>query len=282
MLKRLTFSILLILVIIIAVVISSHHSKMTARLEPLKSYVAMGDSIAAGVGLDTYSDSSACDRTNQSYPDLVAKSLNLKLDSLACSGATIRAGIIGSQDVNDLNVAPQLNALFKRPKPYLVTLTIGANDVNWTSFIQKCYVGTCGTQQDTANVDSLLNQLSNNLQNTLSKIKSHYVGDPPRVIVTGYHQVLPTGGLTCSDTTGISQTEMTWARQQQSKLNSTINSVVNEFSYAKFASINFSGHELCTSDSWVQGISDSNPYHPTDAGQESFAKSVISTIRLFK
>ena len=106
----------------------NNHKVDTPRVATQGTYVALGDSVAAGVGLQYDSDSSACDRTNQAYPDVVAKRLNYKLSNVACSGATLPQGITGKQDVNELLVSPQLQQLFSMPKPKLITITIGAND----------------------------------------------------------------------------------------------------------------------------------------------------------
>jgi lysophospholipase L1-like esterase len=280
--KVLAGSIVIILLVLIVLVGFDHHTKSKTPVIPLRHYVAMGDSVSAGIGLETYSDSSACDRTNQAYPNLVSSSLHLKLDNLSCSGATLQSGILGRQNVNDLLVAPQLGQLFRQPHPYLITLTIGANDVQWTTYITKCYTGTCGTAEDTSIINGLLNGVSINLKSTLSQIKSHYKKAAPDVIVTGYHQVFPTTSATCSDLIGVNPTEISWVRQQQAKLNSTLSNVVSQYSFVKFAPVNFDGHELCSNNSWVQGLSDNNPYHPTDAGQKAFAKSVITSIKLYK
>jgi len=275
----------LVLCLIAACVLvaANHHSnKPKPATTPHQTYIALGDSVAAGLGLENYSDSSACDRTNQAYPDQVATALHLRLKNLACSGATLSAGILGPQNVNQLLVAAQLQQLFALPRPDLITLTIGANDIEWTTFIAKCYSGQCATASDTAAINSLLATVSLHLQGALSQIQSHYKSDVPHVIVTGYHQVFPTGTATCSDLTGIDSNELAWGRQQQTNLNTTISTVVSKFSFAKFAAIGFSGHELCTADSWVQGIDDTAPYHPTEAGQAVYAKQILATNALFK
>jgi lysophospholipase L1-like esterase len=281
--KRYTFGTVLVFALIaIGLVAANQHSKPQAPNEPHNSYVALGDSVAAGVGLEDYSDSSACDRTNESYPNLVAAKLNLKLKNFACSGATLPAGILGEQDVNQLMVAPQLDQLFSQPRPYLITITIGANDTQWTTFIAKCYAGECGSAEDSAAVNELLATVSVNLQNTLSQIQSHYKTAVPHVVVTGYHHVFPAGPTTCSDLSDINASELAWGRQQQTNLNNSTAHVVAEFSFAKFAAIDFSGHELCTTDAWVQGIGGNAPYHPTDEGQAAYARQIVSTVQSFK
>ena len=58
-----------------------------------KTYVALGDSVAAGVGLETASDTTACYRYKEGYPQVLADSLTLRLTNLSCSGASIDAGL---------------------------------------------------------------------------------------------------------------------------------------------------------------------------------------------
>jgi lysophospholipase L1-like esterase len=240
------------------------------------SYVALGDSVAAGVGLKTDSDVSACNRTDESYPHQAASALNYKLTNLACSGATIPAGINGPQDVNGLMAKPQLDQLFAQStRPKLISLTVGANDANWTTVFAKCYTGICGSAEDTAGVKQRLALVSTNLQKALTQIQQHYGTNPPRVVVTGYHQVFPASVATnCADLAGVDANELVWGRQQQAAINDVIQSSVKTYAFARYAPVDFSGHELCTSDPWVQGLTDKQPYHPTEAGQTAFAQQI--------
>jgi lysophospholipase L1-like esterase len=282
--KKILIIILLIIVLLGVIGLARHsHSNNQVAAVHNQNYVALGDSVSAGVGLETYSDSSACDRTNQSYPNLVSSTLGFNLTNLSCSGATIPSGILGQQDVNNLNLTPQLNQLFTEPKPTLISLTIGANDIGWTNFISKCYAGVCGSDADTAAVNSTLAVMSGNLKTTLNDIQNNYKTNIPDVIVTSYYQVFPATFVNnCTDMTGINATELGWLRSQQQSLNSAIQNTVAGYSFIKFANINFTGHELCTSDSWVQGLNDGAPFHPTDDGQKEFANQIISTYRTFK
>lgn len=274
----------LVLVAIVLLRDSGNSSTVTST-KPTKLYVAMGDSVAAGVGLKDDSDASACNRTNQAYPNQVAATLHYTVKNLACSGATLSAGILGKQDVNNLLVTSQLQQLFLRPKPDLVTLTIGANDAHWTSLLTKCYTAVCGTTADQAAVVADLATVSSNIRSALTQIQAHYGSTPPRVIVTGYHQVFPSANVNvsnCSDVTGIDAAELAWGRQLQSSIDETIKQATSSFSFVSFAAIQFAGHELCTPDSWVQGLADKQPYHPTQAGQAAFARSIIQMVKAFK
>jgi hypothetical protein len=106
---------------------------------------------------------------------------------------------------------------------------------------------------------------------------NHYQTPLPHVIV-----VFPLSSINCSDLSGINVSELGWGRQQQVDLNNALEQIVSHFSYARFATIDFAGHELCTSDPWVQGLNDSAPYHPTDAGQVEFANQVIAANETYK
>ncbi|MEO8105273.1 MAG: SGNH/GDSL hydrolase family protein [Candidatus Saccharibacteria bacterium] len=242
---------------------------------PVRTYVAMGDSVAAGLGLATYSDESACNRTNQAYPNFVARAHNLRLISLACSGATMAKGVLGPQDVNDLSVKPQIEQLFALPKPALITITVGANDIEWLNLLARCVSGNCGTEADTTMVNDRLNQLSNDVHSMLSQIGDHYGSATPQVVLGGYYQILPPDlASNCNEMTGFSHTELLWEQSQLANLNITLATATANFSFAKFTPVSFDGHELCTATPWIQNLSSPAPYHPTAVGQSTYAEAI--------
>ena len=254
-------------VVILALIITTS----TLLLHSKKSYVALGDSIAAGQGLPTDSDSSACYRTNESYPNLVAVRLNFQLDNQACSGASINDGILGSQLVNGATLPAQISQL-QSIKPYVVTITIGANDVDWLWFIMQCYVSSCGTAQDNQLVADKLKVLQSNLQKLLTTLHQN---SNAQVFVTGYYNTYPSTVNACSGKTVLNNTKLAWLQTKTQELNQTIrNEVVKQAGYY-FVPVDFSGHELCTSDPWVQDLNDKAPFHPTIAGQSAIADSII-------
>ena len=248
---------------------------------PKKTYVALGDSVSAGVGLTGNSDSSACGRTDESYPYLTAISMNLNLVNLSCSGATIKSGVDGGQNINNLLLDSQIDQLFKMTRPDFITLTIGANDINWSDYLTKCYTGRCGSFEDTANIDASLVILKNNLGNVLTKIQTKYASNTPHFVLTSYYKVFPADTtFACADMIGIEDSEANWIKLQQTKLDSTIQDVTSSYNFAKFVLTNFNGHELCTSKSWVQGINDKSPYHPSAEGQKEISKNIINTFKI--
>lgn len=255
----------------------------TSSQAPQQTYVALGDSVAAGVGLMKDSDSSACDRTDQSYPHQLAELKKYKLTNLACSGATLTAGISGPQDVNKLSVKAQLEQLYAQPKPNTITLTIGANDANWVKFITSCYAANCATPAQSAAFSAQLPAINAAYQQALKSIEAHYStagAKPPRVLVTDYYHLYPAAAAKCQDTAGVDANEQQWVRQQITLLNDSINRNTQPFkSFATFVSIDFTGHEACSTIPYVQGINDKEPFHPTAEGQTAIAQQLSKAIK---
>ncbi len=244
-------------------------------------YVALGDSISAGAGLESSSDSSACDRHNESYPSLVAESLNMKLTSYACSGATANNGIMGAQLVNSLSVKPQLDQLFAGPKPTLITLTIGANDIGWTDILARCVAVYCGSDSDTIQVNTNLKNVTASVKTALQSIVMNYSLATPTVMVTSYYHVFASSN-DCTAIPGITATEQAWWNAQSDKLDQALADASSSYRFSNFTPINFSGHELCSSTSWIQGLQQRAPFHPNDEGQKTIADTIVRTYEVLQ
>jgi lysophospholipase L1-like esterase len=109
-----------------------------------KTYVALGDSYAAGFGLPkpatpTRTQYPGCAQTSLDYPHRLAALLKLRLTDASCSGATT-ADFYAPQKVPGLPPA-QLDVV-KALQPDLVTVTIGGNDLGFTSIATTCLAAT--------------------------------------------------------------------------------------------------------------------------------------------
>ena len=274
--KRLQAGIVGLLVLLIlgifGLIRSNNPTKSKSSTTKL-TYVAMGDSVAAGIGLDTAADSSACYRTKESYPYLLSTQRNYNIIDLSCSGASTKNGILGTQVVNSATLSSQMDRLFNLTRPDLITMTIGANDLDWISYLLKCYTANCGSVDDTVSVDSKIQLFAVNFKEILSTIQKHYNATPPTLIITGYYQVFPASNQ-CQEMAGITSSELVWTRLQIDKLNKTIKDTTSAFSYVKFVPLDFSSNELCASDSWVQGMTNKAPFHPTVNGHKAIAKTI--------
>lgn len=123
--------------------------------------VVLGDSYASGEGnprnvqawlrrggaLDPYWDDVACDRSARGAPALAALTLekssphtSVTLVDVACSGATVAQGVLGpypgaGQATSQIEQAARI--VGSRPVD-LVVLSVGGNDVGFTSILQTC------------------------------------------------------------------------------------------------------------------------------------------------
>lgn len=244
------------------------------------TYTAMGDSVAAGAGLRASSsqsrEASVCDRSTQAYPYRVAAKTGTQLRHIACSGAKVDDGIYDNQRRGGLNIPPQLDMAFSSGTTDLITMTIGANDARWVQFLTKCHYATCGTTFDDARSKLYRGDLRVELYWTLYRIE-RMSNTPPTVVMTGYYS--PLGDNTCSELERITPDEQAWINARTADLNQAIRSVAVLFDNARYVDIDFSGHGICSSSPWVQGLDDAAPFHPNAAGQRAFADAILDSLR---
>ena len=133
---------------------------MTARVRNIL-IVAMGDSYASGEGnprnvdawlsegapFRPYWDDSSCNRSVLGAPSQAALALeqesaktSVSLVNVTCTGATVDNGILGAQrsQGQDSSQIEQAAALLKGQEADIVLLSIGGNDVGFTSILQTC------------------------------------------------------------------------------------------------------------------------------------------------
>lgn len=245
------------------------------------SYVAMGDSVAAGAGLPELANATTrdelCDRSLQAYPYIIAERLEVPVVHTACSGAKTDEGIYGDQIRRGVRVPAQMTAAFAEGAPELMTVTIGANDVRWTQFVRQCYVTRCGLAVDNARMKVYRADLRIELTRMLTQISANSQGSPPQVFISGYYS--PIADTTCIASDRITAPEAEWLDLQTANLNQAIRSVIPLFDFAVYVPVDFTGHELCSSEPWVQGLEAEAPIHPTSAGQAAIAESFLGIMR---
>lgn len=265
----------LIVLVVGGVYIISRPKHTTNQTVQKKSLLALGDSVAAGVGLPTASDISQCDRTEESYPAVLAKKLDYVLTSYACSGATINEGLLGPQKVGDGSVPAQVDQAANLV-PDAITLTIGANDVGWSAYLTKCAIATCGDSQDTQELSTKLAVLNTSLSSALERLHSTHATP---IYLTGYYHLYPESNSVCSQPSVFDDSEVKWLNNASDSLDTTLKQVASQHSYVTFAYTNFNDHTLCTSSPWLQDLSSPAPYHPNQDGQSAIANQIYSEIK---
>jgi lysophospholipase L1-like esterase len=244
------------------------------------NYTSMGDSVAAGAGLNSSptgsSEDITCDRSSQAYPHLIAAGLGTSVQQLACSGAKVDEGIYDEQERDGTEITPQLDQAFLNGTPDIITMTIGANDARWVQFLRQCRITICGTSFDNARAKVYRADLRIELYWTLYKIEHMSAGDPPTVLLNGYYA--PFNDIICEGTERITAAERAWINARTADLNQAIYSVTQWFSNSQFVPIDFTGHELCSDSPWVQGLSDTAPFHPNTSGQSAIAEANLRAL----
>jgi lysophospholipase L1-like esterase len=221
-------------------------------------YVALGDSYSSGVGAGNYFGSSgSCDRSANAYPQLWDNaSAPASYVSVACAGATTR---------NVLN--SQLAALSSGTT--LVSITIGGNDVGFSSVMTTCVLSSTSTCVSAikAAEGEMATQLPGELNNVLAAIASH--APNARVVVLGYPELYDLSRS--SSCIGLSTTDRTDLNQAADDLDAQIQAAAGRY-HDVFADVRpaFAGHEICDSTSWLHSVDWFDlgvSYHPTASGQ---------------
>jgi hypothetical protein len=314
--------------------------------------VALGDSVAAAEGIlygwnwdgdswertgpsnpnwvtttpATDTDYEVCHQSGVGYANLLSiNGGNFNVLNMACTGASAAAGVLlGIDDHEDpddsstTDVTAQLSDAsgnkFDAHDADVVTLTLGANDVDFAGWIKTCYhpfAGECNTSSSTDTLNDLLDAAKDNMRLVLAELddRADAANKTLRVLVTNYYNPFPSGAVSssCIDTgadpldgtypgIGLTTAEKSWLGSGLADLNTNI---AAEVTYAQSNQPNLdvdlvnisgamSGHEFCTSDPWVYGpsiqypISGENanpaPFHPTLAGQRAIRALVEAAI----
>jgi lysophospholipase L1-like esterase len=243
-------------------------------------YAALGDSVAAGLGVSPpAAGDPVCGVSSKAYPARVAREFGMRYQNLSCSGATA-GDLFTEQHLSSTrgDIEPQLPRAFAGGTPSLITITAGANDTYWQYFIRKCYVATCGTSFDRAAAASLVSILRIKLEVVMAEINFRAHGRLPFVILTGYYR--PFSPTCANRQDSVTAEEFSWLNGQTDAINQALADTANlHSSFVRFAPVDFGGHALCTSKSWVQGVQSNAPFHPTAHGQQVIADAVLEQLR---
>jgi lysophospholipase L1-like esterase len=221
------------------------------------NYVALGDSYSSGVGAG--SESGSCDQSPNAYAALWAKANSVtSFTFAACSGART-SDVINSQ-LKALNAATTL-----------VSITIGGNDVGFSSIMQICVL------KSTSSCESAVSAAEQYVSKTLPGLLNTTLGDiraqapNAKIIVLGYPEFYDLSAWFC---VGLSSADHHALDAGIDDLDGVLKTAAasNDDGFGDVRSV-FSGHELCDgSDSWLHSVNITDmheSYHPTAAGQES-------------
>ena len=235
--------------------------------------VVMGDSTAAALGNPLIAHASTLDRACRRSGDAFAADLaavnNWDVLNLACSGATIQHGLLGSQQAGDGVTAPaQLAQARKATNAQLVIVSIGANDVGWSGLVGLCAAAkSCADSASTAYFQQHLATFASQYYQLLEQLAT--LPSRPRVLINLYYNPFDLRQQ-CLTREGIDAAK----EKALSALLTALNQVLSNGATAA-AQIpvqpDFTGHALCDAGAYVQGVNDPAPFHPTAAGELAIA-----------
>lgn len=284
-------------------------------------FIAFGDSLTAGVGLNDgfgFSNGSwfawtptppqgpypRCDVSYASYVNLVASAHNGTLQTFACSGASIEKGLLSAQfDEVGVRRPPQVrgNAAVPALSSDVVLLSIGANDVRFSTGILACNVAAqneepfCSFDEPGPHLDHVLAQLTpgGSLEQAMRSVLEEIVqtfqasGPVPFIRLMTYPNLFMPVFLPCPDLAFLRPAQLAFLRHTLSLLNGVIRRAASNV-HPKVAPVEmeslFEGHELCSPDPWVYGLSillshsSDAPLHPTHRGHAAIAQAVLQSL----
>lgn len=185
--------------------------------------VSLGDSYASGEGnprnvdawlrirnplgsFAPYWDDDACRRSTRAAPAQAALALEksdprtpVTFVHVACSGATIRSGVLGPQSGQTLSQIDQVRRILGNQRIDAIVLSIGGNDVGFTSILETCILSVdcplvpvnsgalAGSSTLQAGVQSRLGQLPAGYQSVATALAQLAPGAP--IFITMYPDV---------------------------------------------------------------------------------------------
>lgn len=258
---------------------------------PQAQYVALGDSYSSGEGNGPFDG--PCHRARQAdsaYPRMLPGMVAYLTEPAfhACTGATI-ADVWrrpqpkrGPQGVQIQQVDASTD---------LVTLTIGGNDLGFSSIVKRCLLpGDCSDGGFADRIEAGLGTIQAELTEAYLRIRARM--DPDGYLVVAGYPHLFRSGPEADCKRFISSREAAWINSLVDRGNSRIAGAVRATRQASgnvaYVAVDerFAGHELCTGDQWLYGIKlvlgdglIKGSYHPTKSGQRAYAEAFAAFLR---
>jgi hypothetical protein len=194
---------------------------------------------------------------------------NWNVLNLACSGATVGNGLLGVQVLSDGRVAPpQLIEAQRATHAKVIIVSVGADDVQWSIMTRLCVASAvCNDKVSSAYFSQEISAFTSSyyqLLGDLDQLPGH-----PAVLVNQYYSPFGTD-IGCLHRYGITAAKEKVLLSRLGQLNTVLAQGAQTFGFG-VTDPPFTGHELCTTDPYVQGPGDPAPLHPTAAGELAIA-----------
>jgi lysophospholipase L1-like esterase len=251
-------------------------------------YVALGDSYAGGPVIPVQMPPFGCLKSSNNYANLAALTLAVPLNDATCSGAKTDH-MTTAQGVTPGPQPPQFDRLSAGTT--LVTLTIGGNDIGFSSIGDSCKsLDGKGTPCQDRYVVGGVDEISNRIQQTAPKVASvlkeiHTRSPSAQVLVVNYSAILPHTGPGCWPVVPLSEGDVPYVRAKQEELNKMLadQAAANTATLVDWYAASV-GHSACAPPGlkWVEAAVPLNaaaPLHPNLLGMLGAADLVVAAAR---
>ncbi|MBT1094210.1 SGNH/GDSL hydrolase family protein [Streptomyces sp. Tu102] len=280
-----------------------------------RQWVALGDSYTAGVipvAGDTFEvPRDGCERTDQSYPQVIDRDLGSLFDltNVSCGAATIEnitfrvqepigqhlPPVSEDPDYPFPAVPPQSAAV--DPGTDVITVGAGGNTLGFADILFQCLqlgggsggVGTPCKDDLADDIPARLNKVSADYDEILAVL--HERAPHAKILAVGYPTVIPKDTSKCQYNNleqfgSITQGDLDWLRTDVLEpLNKVIEKSVSAQDAARFVDLYDStlNHSVCDAGKWVEGIFTRVPdqqafVHPNARGHRNAADHVAAAM----
>lgn len=290
-------------------------------------YLALGDSFSSGEGAYNYRpetdiDTNHCHQSYDSYGYRLQQAIPdiSSFKSVTCSGAKVKDVILQTEDEGTYNdddsqakeksdpilydniiytyflpgYRLQKNFVVQN-KPQIVTMSIGGNDIGFSSILQKCVdpreTKTCySNYEQRKELVGIVNGVYPKLLETYRQLKTGAAQDA-KIYIVGYPQIAKANG-NCANNVHFNNDEIIFSNQLVTYLNSVIK-MAADHAGVRYVDVEqaLTGYRLCETASSkvaVHGLSMSDSkrlvdekapaaresYHPNKLGQQLLANAV--------
>ncbi|MEV0341792.1 SGNH/GDSL hydrolase family protein [Nocardia sp. NPDC050713] len=253
-------------------------------------YVAMGDSYAAGVGIEPMVSSRLCSRSAFDYASLVARELGAaEFRDVTCGGADVADFAAPQVSMTGYTEAPQYDAL--SADTTLVTVGIGGNDIGLARLAVICLNPThlsgysCAASNNSNGTDVYADKVEE-FRGTYGEVIEEIRRRAPRaeIVMVGYPTAFRPGG--CPDVQPILPADADYVQSRLEQLNAVMEEEAAAHG-ARYVDLIEStrGHDACAApeERWLEGMiplkPGGTPLHPNAAGHANAAKEILATVR---
>lgn len=279
---------LLSLVALLAALAGGGTPPPAAAAGPADTYVALGDSFAAGplIGAPVQ-DVPGCLQSERNYARLVAATLARPLRDASCIGATTGA----MTEPQPVSPPPPNPPQFDRldAGTATVTVTIGGNDVGYFDILLTCFTDSpegspCQDRYVVGGVDEISDRIAAvapDVASVLEGIRTRAPG--ATVLLVGYLSVFPATGV-CFPQVPIADADVPYLHAKERELNAMLaaQAAANGATFVD-AGAGSRGHDACQAEGvrWVEpvaGATGGAPMHPNGLGMECTAVMVLDRL----